>query len=239
MGGEKAFPGSQPVLAEGSPPRGRGKAQGNFHGGGLRGITPAWAGKSRAFAATLQVDGDHPRVGGEKPSAGLDGLRELGSPPRGRGKAQVGYLKTLLGQITPAWAGKSMTYKITFANLGDHPRVGGEKSAFLCSARSGRGSPPRGRGKVSCVDIYWLLKGITPAWAGKSLTWSSCCRLLWDHPRVGGEKPLSGFLCIWFRGSPPRGRGKAILYTSFLCLSRITPAWAGKRKNGKICKPPR
>ena len=239
MGGEKYHCHGSSGHAPGSPPRGRGKGLSRQPASSCRRITPAWAGKSTGQFSWGWTTRDHPRVGGEKQGFRRYSSGRWGSPPRGRGKAfgWAGWLAR--AGITPAWAGKSMTYKITFANLGDHPRVGGEKSAFLCSARSGRGSPPRGRGKVSCVDIYWLLKGITPAWAGKSLTWSSCCRLLWDHPRVGGEKPLSGFLCIWFRGSPPRGRGKAILYTSFLCLSRITPAWAGKRKNGKICKPPR
>ena len=61
------------------------------------------------------------------------------------------------------------------------------------------------------VQLNGEYTGITPAWAGKSWTWLSCCRLPWDHPRVGGEKFLA-YAKIWNEwGSPPRGRGKAFL----------------------------
>ena len=47
---------------------------------------------------------------------------------------------------------------------------------------------------------------------------------------MGGEKSfmldLKGF-CV---GSPPRGRGKEAQDRAFAAARRITPAWAGKRK---------
>ena len=51
-------------------------------------------------------------------------------------------------RITPAWAGKRDTLKAQAIADGDHPRVGGEKSAFNSSDLVILGSPPRGRGKV-------------------------------------------------------------------------------------------
>ena len=49
-----------------------------------------------------------------------------------------------------------------------------------------------------------------------------------DHPRVGGEKLDSYVLPALFLGSPPRGRGKALLTECRHFFIGITPAWAGK-----------
>ena len=44
---------------------------------------------------------------------------------------------------------------------------------------------------------------------------------------------------IW-RGSPPRGRGKVAFWDFALSFSRITPAWAGKRRAGHpVCSSSR
>ena len=77
---------------------------------------------------------------------------------------------------------------------------------------------------------------ITPAWAGKSVAGSVRVGVAGDHPRVGGEKcPLvSRFVFGW--GSPPRGRGKVPVELPQLPPSRITPAWAGKRKSTETTK---
>ena len=68
MGGEKfgLFIFCQPLI--GSPPHGRGKALFTRGGALLRGITPAWAGKSNTHFANSGMGEDHPRMGGEKPS---------------------------------------------------------------------------------------------------------------------------------------------------------------------------
>ena len=45
---------------------------------------------------------------------------------------------------------------------------------------------------------------------------------------MGGEKSLS-VSSVWSRtGSPPHGRGKAIVLFVSLSIFGITPAWAGK-----------
>ena len=49
-----------------------------------------------------------------------------------------------------------------------------------------------------------------------------------DHPRVGGEKILHFSSSVQKRGSPPRGRGKAMNFGGGLLSTGITPAWAGK-----------
>ena len=49
------------------------------------------------------------------------------------------------------------------------------------------GSPPRGRGIVALGLGRGRRGGITPAWAGNSLTLCDISFRSKDHPRVGGE----------------------------------------------------
>ena len=48
---------------------------------------------------------------------------------------------------------------------------------------------------------------------------------------MGGEKLLTSAARSGAAGSPPRGRGKGGLQGGAEFIARITPAWAGKRKN--------
>ena len=106
--------------------------------------------------------------------------------------------------------------------------MGGEKYALAAARRCSRGSPPRGRGKALVQSRMNEYSGITPAWAGKSCWNRSGCGEYGDHPRVGGEKHLSGTTDNRPQGSPPHGRGKDHTGDKAACLDRITPAWAGK-----------
>ena len=54
-----------------------------------------------------------------------------GSPPRGRGKADVLFSQFFTRRITPAWAGKSFFADFFIDLIEDHPRVGGEKAFFF------------------------------------------------------------------------------------------------------------
>ena len=152
----------------GSPPRGRGKEMIDTTKAVELGITPAWAGKSRPFAAWRPPVRDHPRVGGEKTMASLfDGIGG-GSPPRGRGKVLQNHHFLLRPGITPAWAGKSCPHGQPTVSAWDHPRVGGEKTKSPSSQAITLGSPPRGRGKAGDPLRDSRSGRITPAWAGKS-----------------------------------------------------------------------
>ena len=84
----------------------------------------------------------------------------------------------------------------------------------------------RGKG---AVDDYWrIVVGITPAYAGKRNASRSARALRRDHPRVCGEKLLRHREERRAAGSPPRMRGKAILFCRAEWCIRITPAYAGK-----------
>ena len=188
-------------------------------------------------------------MGGEKFCAPSLVCCHTGSPPHGRGKVRLQEQDCRSGGITPAWAGKShltggdrVLLRITPAWAGkspfqtwsvphsrDHPRMGGEKSAFAMLRALVFGSPPHGRGKVGTVTAALGDLGITPAWAGKRSSLDGKMFKIWDHPRVGGEKSISCWKRSMPVGSPPRGRGKVAYIGNKNGLDGITPAWAGKR----------
>ena len=66
--------------------------------------------------------------------------------------------------------------------------MGGEKGGRVLEDHTGKGSPPRGRGKAAQVQKLYKQDRITPAWAGKRFLGQSPEDYKGDHPRVGGEK---------------------------------------------------
>ena len=90
-------------------------------------------------------------------------------------------------------------------------------------------SPPRMRGKVHPAHHAEQGDGITPAYAGKSRCNLPSTAPWKDHPRVCGEKASPMMKPAPPLGSPPRVRGKAKKRRRSCPLTRITPAYAGKR----------
>ena len=152
-----------------------------------------------------------------------------GSPPRGRGKVDGPPAQVGRGRITPAQAGRSPYFLYGKKDYKDHPRIGGEKAELTAAVISAMGSPPRRRGKGYREFGIDISDRITPAQAGKSVAPRQKRSALWDHPRVGGEKTQPWLLRCRQRGSPPRGRGKEMLWEYKDQTTGITPAWAGKR----------
>ena len=135
---------------------------------------------------------DHPRMGGEKPQSLWVFCFHLGSPPHGRGKVYDSVAKCYCYRITPAWAGKRHFVPRLGSGSWDHPRMGGEKPLRFGTLTRNRGSPPHGRGKGAVIVTTQGVIGITPAWAGKSLSVTAVPPADEDHPRMGGEKSLDG-----------------------------------------------
>ena len=209
MGGEKLILLVTTPGREGSPPHGRGKVMQVCIATGLRGITPAWAGKSCRAAAASTRGRDHPRMGGEKAANFLAVCGPRGSPPHGRGKGPALHCSSPVPGITPAWAGKRALQAGAGYPAGDHPRMGGEKLAGAAAVTQRQGSPPHGRGKGPHLQktavrgggspphgrgkargvLYSVCKErITPAWAEKRSTICPTRPFTEDHPRMGGEK---------------------------------------------------
>ena len=91
---------------QGSPPRMRGKVAGLCGHAGGHGITPAYAGKSRARRTASSTSWDHPRVCREKYGRFDRRCSRAGSPPRVRGKEKHHPFLPEQHGITPACAGK-------------------------------------------------------------------------------------------------------------------------------------
>ena len=224
MGGEKISSDYRIPMVRGSPPRERGKGKArNAVTHQLR-IAPAWAGKSCMNRWSRGPGEDHPRMGGEKPFLFCGGSSDSGSPPRGRGKAELSAAIDHVLGITPAWAGKRPCLPSGSSSSRDHPRMGGEKFHRWQRSDLRHGLPPRGRGKELSWIVWESSFRITPAWAGKRRSSSAPALMWWDHPRVGGEKPASAKAASYAQGSPPHGRGKVEAPQVYHRQGGITPA---------------
>ena len=124
--------------------------------------------------------------------------------------------------------GKVVRQSRTCGNGQDHPRLCGEKLHKTSIENLFKGSPPPMRGKGKNCRSGFPHTGITPAYAGKSLTHPHIRHSKRDHPRLCGEKDSEKFCCFRHRGSPPPMRGKAEIDKFYSLISGITPAYAGK-----------
>ena len=70
---------------------------------------------------------------------------------------------------------------------------------------------------------------VSHTFAGKRVLQSCSYRVIQVHPRVCGEKYLTELYSGRNSGSPPRMRGKGVLWCPFTHCRRFTPAYAGKR----------
>ena len=174
----------------GSPPHARGKFKGGYNRPLISGITPACAGKIGGRGTGRPPPWDHPRMRGEN-IAGIKATQKaLGSPPHARGKFVGRQFLPLPPGITPACAGKILTFWSKEVHARDHPRMRGENSRATSTNLQSRGSPPHARGKWSHAGPGCDLYGITPACAGKiGLLCRRHCRLR-DHPRMRGENVI-------------------------------------------------
>ena len=145
-----------------------------------------------------------------------------------RGKVTAGSPLVNDVGITPAYAGKSHHFCGLICGQGDHPRLCGEKAFPVDVQLSRTGSPPPMRGKGNTGREKYQCIGITPAYAGKSLTNVPIRYILKDHPRLCGEKSPRSAGRTSQAGSPPPMRGKDGFRVPAADRSRITPAYAGK-----------
>ena len=127
-------------------------------------------------------------------------------------------MKYLHTRITPAYAGKSCIPSIIAAPVWDHPCVCGEKCFGTLRRIGGQGSPLRMRGKVYDTLVAVETLGITPAYAGKSISEMDLLNRLEDHPCVCGEKAFVKVMETMLLGSPLRMRGKDICFPCVVLL---------------------
>ena len=92
------------------------------------------------------------------------------------------------------------------------------------------------RGKLLCGGLFFAVRRITPADAGKTEVVSRLTAVEADHPRGCGENRNPLRRVGNKNGSPPRMRGKPSREEVTFFFPRITPADAGKTiKDKKGC----
>ena len=212
----------------GSSPRGRGKRSGRTPRERRKRLIPAWAGKTTQRQSTARPSPAHPRVGGENEFDTQTNAHAWGSSPRGRGKRVVGESARRAVRLIPACAGKTSVRSPSSRDSWAHPRVGGENAGDVLDGLGGRGSSPRGRGKLSVRAFAKQVGRLIPAWAGKTGTGDLVSHVCPAHPRVGGENAYQSRARDIFKGSSPRGRGKQLTSWRLRLTLRLIPAWAGK-----------
>ena len=152
-----------------------------------RGSPPRMRGKHIRFWTVRRIAVDHPRACGEN-CVNLDNLRRIpGSPPRMRGKRVRGSQNLQERRITPAHAGKTPCLIYMCRDNEDHPRACGENLQSDCCTAAERGSPPRMRGKHTVYFMSSDKPRITPAHAGKTISFRFMLSVCQDHPRACGE----------------------------------------------------
>ena len=153
-----------------------------------------------------------------------------------RGKVCISTAYSNFFRITPAYAGKRANRWVMYTLTEDHPRLCGEKSFQLPRKKYRIGSPPPMRGKGTAGSIIYLLPGITPAYAGKSVLPCHWLFRVRDHPRLCGEKDSGNGIFCCAAGSPPPMRGKVQPIPEQIAVSWITPAYAGKSTFPCTCR---
>ena len=151
-----------------------------------------------------------------------------------RGKVLGKDAFAVIDDHSPAHAGKRRSFTVFTFDSEDHPRICGEKLLVSEISVVRSGSPPHMRGKETTPRFYGSSPRITPAYAGKSFLACVPGQLLWDHPRICGEKLLCLGCNLVNIGSPPHMRGKSADLAQAITPRRITPAYAGKSRLGRI-----
>ena len=105
--GEKCTKCKLVICTTGSPPPMRGKVPQFYFSQIVYRITPAYAGKRKKVQIVATLNGDHPRLCGEKFLRRCSTDKHLGSPPPMRGKVDKLVFTRFVTRITPAYAGKS------------------------------------------------------------------------------------------------------------------------------------
>ena len=170
-------------------------------------IIPAYAGSTRASAASFCHEADHPRIRGEHCPRGAGPVGVDGSSPHTRGAPSSSHTFVPHSGIIPAYAGSTSCAWGVSHFLADHPRIRGEHARVDELVAETLGSSPHTRGARS---ISTSLK-----------------REIADLPRIRGEHQMTSAGRSVSSGSSPHTRGARSAPGNAEAQSRIIPAYAG------------
>ena len=170
-------------------------------------IIPAYAGSTRASAASFCHEADHPRIRGEHCPRGAGPVGVDGSSPHTRGAPSSSHTFVPHSGIIPAYAGSTSCAWGVSHFLADHPRIRGEHARVDELVAETLGSSPHTRGARSISTSLKLE--------------------IADHPRIRGEHQMTSAGRSVSSGSSPHTRGARSAPGNAEAQSRIIPAYAG------------
>ena len=150
-----------------------------------------------------------------------------GSSPHARGTPSRRLPGVLLGRFIPACAGNALCAEVVHRLRPVHPRMRGERTAWMHPSIDITGSSPHARGtlgenKGDPVEIRFI-----PACAGNAREQCRRGRLRSVHPRMRGERALTIGGAVLAAGSSPHARGTRLRRDRAALVARFIPACAG------------
>ena len=212
---------------QGSAPHMRGILRGQVSALCERWISPAHAGNTCAFCTRGSDCTDQPRTCGEYFALGAVSKCGVGSAPHMRGIPRSAAHAQPLTRISPAHAGNTFRFLVTWLTGGDQPRTCGEYHAQPLTLSRSRGSAPHMRGIPLLALARFVKWWISPAHAGNTSNSVNQRGDARDQPRTCGEYPLAPGREGIARGSAPHMRGIPHPIGRAVDSPRISPAHAG------------
>ena len=156
------------IADRGSSPRVRGTRDGARDRERNARFIPACAGNARAPPRSVRCSPVHPRVCGERQTRSARARRMSGSSPRVRGTRSCAGSTLACARFIPACAGNAPARTPRYRLDTVHPRVCGERLAFLTDFHAASGSSPRVRGTPELRAVDGLIQRFIPACAGNA-----------------------------------------------------------------------
>ena len=174
-------------MMSGSPPRARGRRPGWHLGADPVRFTPAIAGKTCARPGRRSGTPVDPRERGEGGDYAVLPSGEHGSPPRARGKRQLGHSAIFRQRFTPANAEKTVFALDATRAISAHPRPRGEDALTDAGEVMADGSLPHTRRRRLILAARPGHRRFIPANAGKAASRGFRNSTVTADPQTHGE----------------------------------------------------
>ena len=164
---------------------------------------------------------------GERNSKPYAGNSKPGSSPHARGTPDEFDHDADLNRFIPACAGNAPRMPRRPTRSPVHPRMRGERWWAATKMQPKTGSSPHARGTHLPLMQHDFRCRFIPACAGNALTGHLSRAVRPVHPRMRGERRMSGCSLQGSSGSSPHARGTPCDHDGSIAAGRFIPACAG------------